>query len=113
MDDIKTGWLSPTGEFFPAGLYDHIYVARELADSLSLPSYDFKTNRMIPDDDKLLNNGWVYIGIGVYFEHEWRIGWNTKLSPEQIRFLRPYFEQNDLPVNEIARMRWELETEEI
>ena len=68
---------------------------------------------MIPDDDKLLNNGWVYIGIGVYFEHEWRIGWNTKLSPEQIQFLRPYFEQNDLPVNEIARMRWELETEEI
>ena len=112
MKEIKTGWLSPTGEFFPAGLYDHIYVARELADSLSLPSYDFKTNRMIPDDDKLLNNGWVYIGIGVYFEHEWRIGWGElPLTPEQIRFLRPYFEENDLPVNEIARMRWELETE--
>ena len=113
MKELKTGWLSPTGEFFQSGLYEHIDVARELADSLSLPSYDFKTNRRISDDDKLLNAGWVYVGIGVYFEHEWRIGWNIKLSPEQIRFLRPYFEQNDLPVNEIARMRWELETEEI
>ena len=112
MEKIKTGWLSPTGEFFPAGLYDHIEVARELADSLNLPSYDFKKNRAISDDDKLLNAGWVYIGIGVYFEHEWRVGWNLRLSPEQIRFLKPYFEESDIPMNEIAKERWELETEE-
>lgn len=57
MVELKTGRLSPTGEFFQSGLYEHIDVAHKLADSLSLPNYDFKMNRRISDDDKLLNNG--------------------------------------------------------
>ena len=29
-EQIKTGWLSPTGEFHPCTVYDHIYVARKI-----------------------------------------------------------------------------------
>ena len=105
MEELKTGRLSPTGEFFSSSLYEHISIAHKLAESLHIQNYDFKRNRRISDDDMLLNAGWVYIGIGVYFEHEWRIGWNYKLTPEQIKFLRPYFENSNLPMNEIAKER--------
>lgn len=111
MIELKTGWLSPTGEFSQADPYDHVAVAHELADQLHLPSYDFKRNRSISDDDKLLNAGWVYIGVGTYFAHEWRVGWNFELTPEQVQFLRPYFEDSDIPMNEIAQERWNLELE--
>lgn len=40
MKELKTGWLSPTGEFFEAGLYEHIEVARELTDGMGLCNYD-------------------------------------------------------------------------
>lgn len=109
MLELKTGWLSPTGEFYEAGLYEHYDLARKLADNLNTPTYDFVKNRTISDDDRLLNEGWAYIGIGVFFEHEWRVGWNYKLTPEQREFLKPYFEESDLPMNEIAKERWELE----
>ena len=110
MGELKTGWLSPTGEFCEAGLYEHIGIAKALADELHLPSYDFQTNRSISDDDKLLRNGWVYIGIGVFFEHEWRITWWGSLSPEQIAFLKPYFEESEIPVNKVTKDRWGLDT---
>ena len=110
MSELKTGWLSPTGEFFEAGLYEHLELARKLEDGVHVPDFDFKTNRRISDDDKLLRNGWVYIGIGVFFEHEWRIAWEGTLTPEQRVFLNPYFYDNDIPVNQVAKDRWEAET---
>lgn len=110
MKELKTGWLSPTGEFFESGLYEHIDVARKLTDGMGLCDYDFKTNRTISADEQLERIGWVYIGIGVYFEHEWRIGWGMQpLTPEQRTFLKPYFEDSDIPMNQVAKDRWELE----
>lgn len=107
MSKLQQGWLSPTGEFFKCNSYDHYETARELANNLNLPSIDEKLSRIIPEDDRLLNAGWVYIGIASFMCHEWRFGWNRKLTPEQIRFLCPYFEnENELPVNEFCKMRW-------
>ena len=88
MVELQQGWLSPTGEFFECHSYDHYSTARELADNLSLPYIDIKTSRIISEDDRLLNAGWVYIGIASFMCHEWRIGWKLKLSPEQVCFLR-------------------------
>ena len=107
MSRFRQGWLSPTGEFFECKSYDHCETARELADNLSLQRIDIKTSRIISEDEQLLNAGWVYIGISSFMCHEWRIGWNRKLTPEQICFLRPYFEDdNELPVNEFRKIRW-------
>lgn len=105
MSTLKSGWLSPTGEFFSCSSFDHIVTARELAEHLNLPDYDFKTNRRVSDDDKLMNSGWVYIGISTYGRHEWRIGWKTHLTYEQKRFLTPYFE-DELPVDSMSVLRW-------
>lgn len=106
--ELKTGWLSPTGEFFETGLYEHNEAARRITENIGICDYDFKTNRRISADEQLLRTGWAFIGIGVYFEHEWRIGWGElPLTPEQRAFLRPYFEESDIPVNSIAKYRWE------
>ena len=112
METLKQGWLSPTGEFFECGSFDHIDVAGTLCEPLHLPDYDFKTERRISADDKLLNYGWVYIGISCFFCHEWRIAWRAHLSYEQKKFLEPYFEDGGgLPVNDMSAFRWKEEIE--
>lgn len=70
-EKLRSGWLSPTGEFFECSYSDHIDVARELAEPLKLPDYDFKTERRISADDKLMNAGWVYIGLSAIPPREW------------------------------------------
>ena len=108
--ELYAGWLSPTGEFLKAGLYEHISIAREVAKKLHLPDYDFRTERRISADTALENAGWVYIGIGTFMDYEWRIGGGMiPWTPEQKAFLRQYFEESDIPVNQVSRDRWELE----
>lgn len=109
---LRQGWLSPSGEFVECNSYDHLCVARSLAGHLNTPDYDQRRERTVSADEKLMNAGWVYIGISSFMCHEWRIGWARDLSPEQRIFLKPYFEDGDgLPVNDVAIMRWEMERE--
>ena len=108
MRKLKTGWLSPTGEFFEAGVYEHLEVSHGLASKTNIPDYDFQKGRRISDDEKLLRSGWVYVGSS-FLSHEWRVAWGRRMTPEQRLFLRPYFEDKDLPMNAVAKDRWELE----
>lgn len=99
---LKTGWLSPSGEFFKCSVYEHISVAQELTGEYSRP------------DDKLMSRGYVQISINQLGVKEWAIFWDLrhKLTPEQTRFLRPYFEnENTFPVCFSARCRWDRELE--
>lgn len=98
---MKTGWLSPTGEWFPCPVYDHIYWARKLSGE------DRRA------DDVLINRGWVKISITQLGRREWRIYWGRQhLTPEQKQFLRPYFEpDSDYPIDELTRSFWEDENE--
>ena len=95
---MKTGWLSPTGEWFPCPIYDHIYVARWLSGE------DRRA------DDVLINRGWVKISISQLGRKEWRIYWHYRLglTPEQKQFLKPYFEpDSDFPIDALTRDYWE------
>ena len=98
---MKTGWLSPTGEWFPCPVYDHIYWARKLSGE------DRRA------DDVLISRGWVKISITQLGRREWRIYWGRQhLTSEQKQFLRPYFESDsDYPVDELTRSFWEDENE--
>ncbi len=108
--DLYAGWLSPTGEFLKAALYEHISIARKVAEELHLPNYDFQRERSISADTALERAGWVYIGIGTFMDYEWRIGGSElPWTPEQKAFLRQYFEESDIPVNQVSRDRWEFE----
>ena len=30
LNSLQTGWLSPNGDFYPCGVYEHISLAREI-----------------------------------------------------------------------------------
>ena len=94
---MKTGWLSPTGEWYPCEVYEHIYYAKKLSG---------ETHRA---DDALIARGWVKISISHWPMKRWSIWWRRwHLTPEQKRFLEPYFApDSELPVNEFERDYWE------
>ena len=108
LENLKQGWLSPTGEFYECASYDHLELAKELSRPIRV--YDLNIEYTEPDD-LLLANGWVYIGISSFMCHEWRIGRWANLTPEQKLFLAPYFENSILPVNKMSQTRWEEDKE--
>lgn len=100
MDEIKTGWLSPTGEWHPCPVYDHISVARRLSGE------DRRA------DDVLISRGWVKISITQLGRREWRIYWDRHigLSHEQKQFLEPYFaEDSEYPIDLLTKDYFEEE----
>lgn len=105
MDELRQGWLSPSGEFWQCASYEHFSMARSLLgdDWAAIP---VRPRRQ--PDDALLDLGWCSIGIYSFLRHEWRISWRHHLTPEQIAFLRPYFEQPvwGIAVNESDAERW-------
>jgi len=107
MNDINLGWLSPTGEFVKCSSYDHTETAREILSSIqNISEKDMKCA-----DDVLTDSGWVYIGVSSLGRKEYRIYWNRHLTSEQILFLKPYFEDTTIPVNNVAKYRFEIEAE--
>lgn len=98
------GWLSPEGILVPCGSYGHISVAHDLVNKLN---YERPLLERKSDEDILVDNGWVHIGISA-MEHKYAIWWNyrTILSKEQKEYLNPYFEDRNA-VTAGTWMHWE------
>ena len=96
---MKTGWLSPTGEFTECDVCEHVTIAKQL------------TKEGYHADDILLKRGYVQISRSLTGCREQRIYYDIhhSLTTEQIKFLRPYFENNDIPIDNMAQMRWDVE----
>ena len=96
---MQTGWLSPTGEWHPCETYEHTTYASRILES---------------SEGRLEKAGWVKITRSAMDIREQKIYWDLRhsLTPEQIRFLRPYFEENDIPVCELATYRFRKESDE-
>lgn len=96
---MQTGWLSPTGEWHPCETYEHTTYASRILES---------------SEGRLEKAGWVKITRSAMGIREQKIYWDLRhsLTPEQIRFLRPYFEENDIPVCELATYRFRKESDE-
>lgn len=85
MSNLKTGWLSPTGEFVECPYYDHYETAKEIVNKCSAyfcadEDYDYY----------LEDHGWIGIHLSLFGAREWIISGNIRATPEQIRFLEPY-----------------------
>ena len=106
---LKTGWLSPNGELYECTSYDHTDAARKI---VSVFGYSPVTeqNYSWSADDILMANRWVYIGISSLGVKEWRIGWKTFLTESQKIYLKPYFEDQHIPANAVAKERYKEET---
>lgn len=99
MENLKIGWLSPSGELVECCSYDHIAAAKEIADTRGMAA-------AWHPDDALMGAGWAYIGLSSFGTRELRIGWGKFLTDYQKNFLKPYFENEFIPVNGVAMMRW-------
>lgn len=87
MSDIKTGWLSPTGEFFPCSTYAHIDTACKICAELFKVDSIYISN----PDIKLMDLGWVSITITSFVDHGFSICYKGHLTSEQKSFLKPYY----------------------
>lgn len=98
---MKTGWLSPTGEFIKCDVCEHIDTAIEIVGDNYHAS------------DILLKRGWVQITRSLMGKKEYCVYYDLhhNLTPEQVRFLRPYFEDDNISMDSVARMRWKWEVE--
>jgi len=102
-EQLKMGWLSPGGDFFKCEHYEHTSVAEQIVDQFGYPSVRFQSA-----DDELMAHGWVHISIS-HCPYSWHIIWGKFLTGPQKQFLRPYFEDSDIPVGDMAKMLWESE----
>jgi len=99
---MKTGWLSPTGEFIKCDVCDHIDTAIEIVGD------NYRAS------DVLLKRGWVQISRSLIGNKEYCVYYDLhhNLTTEQTKFLRPYFEDDNIRMDSITRMRWKYEVEE-
>lgn len=101
---MQTGWLSPNGEFYPCATFDHIEVAEDIISKVGI-----QANGVYHPDDVLMSAGWVHITRSSLGMKEQNVFWDKFLTEHQKRFLKPYFEENDEPVSDVAKARWEYE----
>lgn len=103
MNELKIGWLSPTGTFVPCEMYDHTSVADNL-----VMKYNYYHPTFRCSDDILLVFGWVKISQSLRRKKEWYIDWNHFLTEMQKSFLKTYYEDT-IPVSLGSKCRWEKE----
>ena len=100
ISELKTGWLSPNGDFYPCRTYEHIGTAQKI----------LKDDNANLADEKLYSLGFVSITISQLIRKEWHIYWKNFLTEQQKNFLKPYFEVNTFPVGAATKIRWDKES---
>lgn len=101
MNKIKLGWLSPTAEMIKCNAYEHIQTAYDILDK----NYGVSVGHVFNPDDVLVDLGWVHICRSAILSHDYHFYWNINrfLTPEQIQYLKPYFEDKNCPIDEVQR----------
>lgn len=89
FDSPKSGWMAPDGTFFETQHMEHIAISREIYHHLH-PKEDIIPNDA---DRQLVASGWVSIHMVTFLEHGLLLNYNTHLTEEQKRTIKPVFEQ--------------------
>lgn len=104
----KTGWLSPSGDFYPCRSYDHVAKAEEICSALNC--------EMVADvyDDELLKRGFAKLGISLLGNKQFYIRWERPLTVNQRYLLNDIVEnpqEGDLPLDALTLGMWKYEDE--
>ena len=102
----QTGWLAPSGDFYPCKRYDHVSMAEDICNKLNydLSAYDY--------DDELLKRGWAKLGISILGQKQFYIRWERPLTTNQRYLLRDIVENpqdTDLPLDSMTLGLWTYE----
>ena len=89
--EMPTGWLSPNGELYKCGTYEHNATADEICVNMNI-EYE-KTWR--GRDEALYALGWCKLAISSLGDKEYWVHWERPLTAYQRYFLKDYFENED------------------
>lgn len=103
FDELKTGFMSPSGDFYETGYMEHLHIADELYESIH--------NSVCVNDpeEELMKEGRLSIHVLRMFENGFLFGFMGHLTSEQIKIIKPIVEDNWSQI--IKSNRRELETE--
>lgn len=103
FNELKTGFMSPSGDFYETGYMEHLHVADELYGSI----HDLAC--MSDPEEELMKEGWLSIHVLIMFENGFLFKFMGHLTSEQIKIIKPVVEDN---WNQIIKSnRCELEIE--
>ena len=88
FNDLKTGWMSPEGDFYPTEYMEHLATADEI---WTISFGDPSPNDV---DRKLVSSGWCEIHCLTFREHGFLFNFEGHLSPEQKAVIKPVYEEN-------------------
>lgn len=91
FDELKTGWMSPDGDFYPCEYMEHIPLAYEIWDEMYANLFPDITYNF---EQKLIEFGWCEIQVITFMEHGFLFNFARHLTPEQKRVIMPVFEDN-------------------
>ncbi len=85
------GWLSPKGDFYPCGQYEHIHLAKELT-GIHYPDIQTKQHATLIQDDYLLEEKWIKLfydglAVGNFLNHSIFQPGSQLITDEQIRWI--------------------------
>ena len=102
FNELKMGFMSPSGDFYETGYMEHLYIADELYKSIH-------DSACVSDPEKeLMKEGWLSIHVLGILDR-FLFGFMGHLTSEQIRIIKPVVEENWDQI--IRSNRWELEIE--
>lgn len=98
MTGLHTGFLSPTGEFFPCGYMEHMEIADDILYSL------FPDQEFLDPEEELRKMGWVDIHVSLLTK-EYSFYWHYygHLSPEQKAIIKPIVINNLQSVSDASK----------
>lgn len=103
FDELKTGFMSPSGDFYETGYMEHLHIADELYESIHGSSC------VSDPEEELMKEGWLSIHVLRMFENGFLFGFMGHLTSEQIKIIKPVVEDNWNQIIKSNRRELEIE----
>lgn len=109
FNELKSGFISPTGEFFQVESFEHISAAEKIYNDLHGTNLHALS---LNDVEYLLcKEGWCVIHFMTFMEHGYMFNFYRHLTTEQKRVIRPVVEKSTERIIErsMIKLRQEFE----
>lgn len=103
FDELKTGFMSPSGDFYETGYMEHLHIADELYKSIHDLAY------VSDPEEELMKEGWLSIHVLGMPENDFLFKFKRHLTSEQIRIIKPVVEDNWSQIFKFNRRELEIE----
>lgn len=103
FNELKTGFMSPSGDFYETEYMEHLHIADELYESIH-------GSACVSDpEEELMKERWLSIHVLTMFEHGFLFKFMGHLTSEQIKIIKPVVEDNWNRIIKTNRRELEME----